>query len=394
SASSQGARGLRQAIEGCRRLSRFRPACRKSAAPGSPPTRKPAPTRAPAARCCAWRRSSREPALAGHGAAAAGGDGQRHRRGLPAPPPPPGLHRADPARTRPRRAAHRLRPAAAGAGHLGRDRPHRTGGAHPARHGRADAGRHHRGEPVKPRVRSANFRARLYVVAGVLSLAATSLVVRAVDLQLLDNAFYQAQGNERFLREIPIPTLRGTIFDRNGEPLAVSSPVESVWADPQELLKHQHRLPELAEALSLPLDTLTQRLVQRADREFVYLRRHLPPEAAEAILDLGVPGVNTQREFRRFYPLGEAMAHVLGFTNIDERGQEGLELAFDEWLSGKPGAKRVIRDRLGNVVENVDLVRAAEPGRDLTLSIDRRIQYLAHRELKAALLEYQATAGS
>jgi cell division protein FtsI (penicillin-binding protein 3) len=247
---------------------------------------------------------------------------------------------------------------------------------------------------VKPRVRSANFRARLYVVAGMLALAATSLVVRAVDLQLLDNAFYQAQGNERFLREIPIPTSRGTIFDRNGEPLAVSSPVESIWADPQELLQHSERLPELAEALSIPLDTLTQRLAQRAEREFVYLRRQLPPEAAEAILALGIPGVNTQREFRRFYPLGEAMAHVLGFTNIDERGQEGLELAFDEWLSGTPGAKRVIRDRLGNVVENVDLVRPAEPGRDLTLSIDRRIQYLAHRELKAALLEYQASAGS
>ena len=247
---------------------------------------------------------------------------------------------------------------------------------------------------MKPRVRSANFRARLYFIAALLALAATSLVVRAVDLQLLDNAFYQAQGNERFLREIPIPTSRGAILDRNGEPLAVSSPVESIWADPRQLLQHPDRLPELAAALAIPLDTLTQRLAQRAEREFVYLRRHLAPDAAEEILALEIPGVNTQREFRRFYPLGEAMAHVLGFANIDERGQEGLELAFDEWLSGTPGAKRVIRDRLGNVVENVDLVRPAEPGRDLTLSIDRRIQYLAHRELKSALLEYQASSGS
>ena len=247
---------------------------------------------------------------------------------------------------------------------------------------------------MKPRVRSADFRLRLYAVAAILALAATSLVVRAVDLQLLHNEFYQAQGNERFLREIEVPTSRGTITDRNGEPLAVSSPVESVWADPRELLQHTDRLPELADALGIPLEPLTQRLAQRADREFVYLRRHMNPDAAEEILALEIPGVNTQREFRRFYPLGDAMAHVLGFTNIDERGQEGLELAFDEWLSGKPGLKRVIRDRIGNVVENVDLVRPAAPGRDLALSIDRRIQYLAHRELKAALLENDASSGS
>ena len=247
---------------------------------------------------------------------------------------------------------------------------------------------------MRPRVRSADFRIRLGVVGAVLALCATGLVLRAADLQLLDKDFYQAQGNERFLREIEVPTSRGTITDRNGEPLAVSSPVESIWADPRELLQHPDRLPELAAALDMPLEPLTQRLAQRAEREFVYLRRHLNPDDAAAIVALGIPGVNTQREFRRFYPLGDVTAHVLGFTNIDERGQEGLELAFDEWLSGKPGAKRIIRDRLGNVVENVDLIRAAEPGRDLVLSIDRRIQYLAHRELKATLLEHDATSGS
>jgi cell division protein FtsI (penicillin-binding protein 3) len=247
---------------------------------------------------------------------------------------------------------------------------------------------------MRSRSRQVNTRFRLYAVLGVLGLGASSLVVRAVDLQLLDKAFYQQQGDARFLREIPIPTSRGMITDRNGEPLAVSSPVESIWANPQELLQHADRLPALAEALSIPLDALTQRLAQRADKEFVYLRRHMNPDEAEAIVALGAPGVYSQREFRRFYPVGEVTAHVLGFTNIDDRGQEGLELAFDEWLTGTPGAKRVIRDRRGRIVENVDLIRAAEPGHDLALSIDRRIQYLAYRELKTALVENQASSGS
>jgi cell division protein FtsI (penicillin-binding protein 3) len=247
---------------------------------------------------------------------------------------------------------------------------------------------------VRSRTRAINTRARVYALLAVLTLGATSLVVRAVDLQLLDNEFYQQQGDARFLREIPIATSRGMITDRNGEPLAVSSPVESIWANPRELLQHADQLPQLAQSLSIPIDVLTQRLAQRADKEFVYLRRHMNPDEAEEIVALEIPGVYSQREFRRFYPVGEVVAHVLGFTNIDDRGQEGLELAFDEWLTGKPGAKRVIRDRRGRIVENVDLIRAASPGRDLALSIDRRIQYLAYRELKTALLENQASSGS
>lgn len=246
----------------------------------------------------------------------------------------------------------------------------------------------------KPRSRQVNFRARLGVVAVGLGLAGVALLARAVDLQLLNNDFYQQQGDARFLREIPIPVSRGMITDRNGEPLAVSSPVESIWANPRDLLQHPARLPELAQALRIPEATLAERLQQRADREFVYLRRHMNPDEAELIIDLGVPGVYSQREFRRFYPTGEVMAHVLGFTNIDDRGQEGLELAFDDWLTGTAGAKKVIRDRRGRIVENVDLVRAAEPGRDLVLSIDRRIQYLAYRELRSALATHRAAAGS
>ena len=237
-------------------------------------------------------------------------------------------------------------------------------------------------------------RKRLMVVGGILGVCCAVLVARAAHLQVVSEEFYQRQGDARFLREIPIATSRGMITDRNGEPLAVSSPVESIWANPQELLLHPDRLGELAEALSIPQDVLTRRVSERADKEFVYLRRHLNPDVAEIITGLGIPGVYSQREFRRFYPYGEVMAHVLGFTNIDDKGQEGLELAFNHHLTGKEGKQRVIRDRRGRIVENVDLVEAAEAGGDLTLSIDRRIQYLAYRELKSALVETGATSGS
>lgn len=239
-----------------------------------------------------------------------------------------------------------------------------------------------------------NVRGRLRLVAGVLGLCSLALVGKAMHVQLINNEFYQRQGEARFVREIPIATSRGMITDRNGEPVAVSSPVESIWANPQELLKHPDRVPELARVLDLSPANLADRLAQRADKEFVYLKRRINPDQARKVLAHGVPGVFSQREYRRFYPQGEAMAHVLGFTNIDDRGQEGLELAFDEWLRGRPGAMKVIRDRRGNIVETIDLVRAAEPGKDLTLSLDRRIQYLAHRELRNALIAHNASSGS
>jgi cell division protein FtsI (penicillin-binding protein 3) len=248
---------------------------------------------------------------------------------------------------------------------------------------------------ARPRGRAQfNLRKRLMLVGGTLGLCSIALVGRALDLQVIRNEFYRQQGDARSLRELPIPTSRGMITDRNGEPLAVSTPVESIWGNPQELLKHPQRLPELAAALGVSVDQLTSKLGQRADKEFLYLKRRINPDQARAILDRKIPGVFSQREYRRFYPQGDALAHVLGFTNIDDRGQEGLELAFDDWLRGKPGAKRVIRDGAGRIVESVDLVRAAEPGGDLTLTIDRRIQYLAHRELRNALQRTGAVAGS
>jgi cell division protein FtsI (penicillin-binding protein 3) len=234
----------------------------------------------------------------------------------------------------------------------------------------------------------------MVLVVGVLALASLGLVARAFDLQVVRKQFYQDQGDARFLREVPIPVSRGTIFDRNGEPLAVSTPVVSIWANPAQVLENDERIPALAAALGVDAGELKERLAQRADREFVYLRRQMPPEAAQAVLDLGIPGVNGQREYRRYYPSGEVTAHVLGFTNIDDHGQEGLELAFDDWLAGKPGAKRVIRDRMGHVVEDVEQVREPKPGKSLTLSIDRRIQFLAYNELKNALDEFNASSGS
>ena len=239
-----------------------------------------------------------------------------------------------------------------------------------------------------------NLRNRLLLVGGTLGLCSLALVGRAFDVQVYNNDFYLQQGDARSLREIPIPTSRGMITDRNGEPLAVSTPVESVWGNPQELLKNPARIPELAAALGVPPDYLLRKLSQRASKEFMYLQRRINPDQARAVLAHNIPGVFSQREYRRFYPQGEAMAHILGFTNIDDRGQEGLELAFDDWLRGKPGAKRVIRDGQGRTVESVDLVKAAEPGQDLTLTIDRRIQFLAHRELRSTLLRTGASSGS
>lgn len=246
----------------------------------------------------------------------------------------------------------------------------------------------------KTRLRPPNYRLRLYTVLMVMALAGTGLVARAVDVQVLRSDFYQEQGAERFLRDVPIPAYRGAILDRNGEPLAVSTPVASLWAVPSELIEARERLPELATALGIGVEPLMQRLVQRSGREFVYLKRHVSPDEANAVMALELPGVNVQREFRRYYPAGEVVAHVIGYTNIDDRGQEGLELAFEDWLAGQPGSKRVIQDRRGQRVENVDLLRPAQPGKDLTLSLDRRIQYLAYRELKAAIAEHDASSGS
>ncbi|WP_225562992.1 penicillin-binding protein 2 [Rhodanobacter sp. DHG33] len=248
--------------------------------------------------------------------------------------------------------------------------------------------------PSRRRGAGPSARKRMVLVVGVLGLISLGLVARAFDLQVVRKQFYQKQGDARFLREVPIPVSRGTIFDRNGEPLAVSTPVTSIWANPAVLLANSDRIPALAKALGGDPQQIEQYLEQRSDREFVYLRRQMPPEAAQTVLDLDIPGVNGQREFKRFYPSGEVTAHVLGVTNIDDHGQEGLELAYDDWLAGKPGIKRVIRDGKGHEVETLEQVRAPKPGQNLTLSIDRGIQFLAYNELKNTLDKFNAASGS
>ena len=229
----------------------------------------------------------------------------------------------------------------------------------------------------------------------MLGLASAGLVARAFDLQVVRKQFYQDQGDARFLREMPIPVSRGTIFDRNGEPLAVSTPVMSIWANPSEVLEHADRIPELAKALGVDADELTKRLQERTGREFVYLRRQMSPDAAEDVLALGIPGVNGQREYKRYYPSGEVMAHVLGFTNIDDRGQEGLELAYDDWLAGKPGAQaRDPRSPRANRRGRRAGARA-EAGPRPHLSIDRRIQYLAYSDAEVQAVDaHHASSGS
>jgi cell division protein FtsI (penicillin-binding protein 3) len=219
-------------------------------------------------------------------------------------------------------------------------------------------------------------------------------VARAIELQLLDHGFLASQGDARSMRVVKIAAHRGAITDRNGEPLGVSTPVDSVWANPQELNENIDQLPKLAKALKEDQQSLARRITSNLDREFLYLVRAMPPEQAAHIKALGIPGVYLLREYRRYYPAGEVAGHVVGFTTIDDKGQEGLELGFDQLLNGEDGAKRVIQDMQGRYVENVESIRAPRPGRDLVTSIDLRIQYLAYRELKAAMQEYRAHAGS
>jgi cell division protein FtsI (penicillin-binding protein 3) len=196
------------------------------------------------------------------------------------------------------------------------------------------------------------------------------------------------------LRVVNIPAHRGMITDRNDEPLAISTPVDSIWADPQDLLEAPAKWPRLAKLLDLNVHWIRERLRDKSGSEFVYLKRHVPPALAEQVMALDIPGVSTQREYRRYYPAGEVAGHLLGFTNVDDVGQEGAELTYENLLRGTPGSMRVIKDRLGRIVETVERINEPVPGRDLKLSIDRRIQYLAYRELKAAVQDNRAASGS
>ena len=238
------------------------------------------------------------------------------------------------------------------------------------------------------------FVGRLALIGVFFSLVAVSLVARAFHLQVFNKDFLNQQADTRHLRTERISAHRGTITDRHGEPLAISTPVDSIWANPSKLAPAVDRIPELARVLGVDSQQLIRRVTRSMDKEFLYLKRHLSPEQSQQVMALKLPGVNVQREYGRYYPAGEVAGHLVGFTNIDDEGQEGLELAFNHWLAGETGAKRVLKDRLGRSVENVASIRPPKPGKELRTSIDLRIQYVAYRTLKAAIRAHNAESGS
>ncbi|MGI9309690.1 MAG: peptidoglycan D,D-transpeptidase FtsI family protein [Gammaproteobacteria bacterium] len=238
------------------------------------------------------------------------------------------------------------------------------------------------------------FKARSNLAMVLLALGTVLLVGRAVHLQVFNKAFLNEQAVARHLRVAKLSAHRGTITDRRGEPLAVSTPVDSIWVRPRDLVAAPEYIPTLASTLGLNRESLTARLARSAEKEFMYLKRHMNPADAEGIEQQQIPGVHILREYRRYYPAGEIAGHLVGFTNIDDVGQEGLELAFDHALQGRSGSKKVLKDRLGRVVEDIESIDPPSNGRTVTTSIDLRIQYLAYRELKAMVQRSKAKSGS
>jgi cell division protein FtsI (penicillin-binding protein 3) len=234
------------------------------------------------------------------------------------------------------------------------------------------------------------WRARLMIIV-LLALFAT-LAVRALYLQGWHNDFLRQKGEARYGRLIQLSANRGMVADRNGEPLAISTPVESIWASPDDVEMSAQQVRELAKVLGMVPAEINAKL-KGADRNFLYLKRQISPEIAARAMALKIPGIFQQREYRRYYPAGEVTAQVVGFTGMDDQGQEGLELAYQTWLAGTPGSRRVIKDRLGHIIEDVESIKVPQEGKTLTLSIDAKLQYLAYRELKAAIDAHKAKGG-
>jgi cell division protein FtsI (penicillin-binding protein 3) len=231
-------------------------------------------------------------------------------------------------------------------------------------------------------------------VFALVAIGFATLAGRAFYLQAMNTDFLQAKGEARYGRVIEMPASRGPVKDRNGLPLAISTPVESICATPDDLAEADAaQLAALARALAMAPEEIRQKIA-RKDRQFVYLKRQISPDQAAKVISLGVPGVFQQREFRRYYPAGEVMAHVVGFTGIEDNGQEGIELAAESRLAGVPGSRKVIKDRKGRIVEDVEAMRAPRDGQEVTLAIDQRLQFLAHKELKNAVELNHAKGGS
>lgn len=235
---------------------------------------------------------------------------------------------------------------------------------------------------------------RLMFVLGVLAVLLGLLVFRAFDLHVLQHDFLANQGEKRNLRTEPLAAHRGVIYDRTGSPLAVSTPVTTLWGNPSELVEHKEAWRRLANNPVLSTAALAEAVRGRENRKFVYLARGLAPLQAQQVLAEGIPGIYSRTEYRRYYPAGEVTSHVIGFTNIDDQGQEGLELMFEEDLRGIEGRRRYVRDNRNRVIQDIEIVQEARPGTDINLSIDLRLQYIAYRELLAAVKQYDAIGGS
>ncbi len=234
---------------------------------------------------------------------------------------------------------------------------------------------------------------RSHVVLFFLFFIFMALIARALWLQVLSKEFLQKQGESRYARTLEMPATRGKITDRNGIVLASSIPVRAIWAIPDDVLSQpKEKISELARLLGMPEKNLYARL--NSDRAFVYLKRQVEMDTANAILKLGIKGIQTRKEYKRYYPEGEIMSHIVGFTNIEDVGQEGMELASQKVLSGTTGSRRVIKDRLGNIVEDIRAIKEPRDGADLTLSIDSGIQYIAYKQLKEAVTLHKAKAGA
>jgi len=247
---------------------------------------------------------------------------------------------------------------------------------------------------ARPRMaEESDFSKRWSVLLGALMIGMVVLVGRAVTLQVLDRQFLQHQGDIRHVGQISVPAHRGRLLDRNGELLAISSPVKSVWVNPKEFEAEERDIKALGDLLGVSAKEFHKR-VDDHGRGFAYIKRRISPELADQALALGLPGVYADREFRRYYPAGEVTAHLIGFNNLEDDGQEGMELAYNDWLKGVPGIKRIMRDGKRRIIEDLENVRPPVPGKDLSLSIDQRLQYLAYRELKKAVIQHKAKSGS
>ena len=244
-------------------------------------------------------------------------------------------------------------------------------------------------------------RWRYYLVMLFLGLLPVTVAVKIAQLQIMPSEeqgrdFLQHQGDARSIRKEIIPAHRGLITDRNGEPLAVSTPVTTLIANPQDIQKSASAadIEKLAKALDISVSQLKSRLKRYRNKSFMYLARQLPTPEADRVLDLGVPGVSGRQEYKRFYPAGEVTAQLVGFTDINDDGQEGMELAYNAFLTGESGSKKVVKDLTGRVIKDIALIKPASPGNSLKLSIDLRVQYAAYRALKASVQKHQAQSGS